>query len=96
MPPTRRSYIQRRLRQADTAMARGIRYIGEIWATFSDLHPEHCPEAVQLMQRMDELRRDILAYHERVDGGSSVGLWRPRDFYNALTNAKPVPNPRNK
>ena len=94
MPPTRTTYLRRRMRQADAGLKRGQKYLASVIATIGPQHPELTPTLFALIGQMEGLRVSLLQYHRAVFSGTERSLWKPGDLGIILEEAEPVPDPQ--
>lgn len=94
MPPSKRAYLARRVRQADGGLRRSLVWLASIRITMIEQHPEIDPELLSLMGHIDGLRRSLLFFKQRTFGGSERDLWEASDLGTILTEAKPVTDPK--
>ena len=93
MPPTRRAYLQRRLRQVDSHLRRSEEHLASFWVTIKPQHPELEPELLGIIAEIDGLRGRILNYYRGSVAGSERGLHEPGELGAILAEAEPVPDP---
>lgn len=94
MPPTKRSYIARRMEQANEAAMRAERYLSEVAFEYQPVYPEHTEELFKIVLMLETVRKFMRNFHGKVVGGRQRNMYQYDDLLEILKSCEPIPNPR--